>query len=138
MTEKKSVEDIMNLLVDRAYHILNNRYIRANYVRKVDNDNDYPKELPKHYDSLDQTRFDEIIDMVKPLLTSVQQAKKINAESAKDIIKQLGKGKITLQEAHESIKLIDSMVNTEKNIDELKIKKHINSMFLPGEKKAIS
>ncbi len=60
-----------------------------------------------------------IIDLVKPLLEKAQQSKAVEANSSRDVIKLLTKGKITPNEAKELLMLMKDQTLVER--EELKV-----------------
>jgi hypothetical protein len=103
--EKRELYEVTEMLVDLAYKIIEYRGKLAFGVTSED--------LPENYVNFNIVSQNYIMDLVKPLLGTAQQTKKIQAETVKDVIKQLGSGKVSLDEAKKLIELITAKAEAE-------------------------
>ena len=105
MPENRQLHEITDLLIDTAYQIVDYKGKVALGVPS--------EELPENYISFDDSSQNYIMDLVRPMLRTAQQIKKVQADSVKDVIKQLSKGKLTIDEATKLIELIGTKVEAE-------------------------
>jgi hypothetical protein len=105
---KKTGNDVIDLYFDEAYVIIKDMI----YFAKKQYDKLSVPE--KEYCIQDNKLLREkIVDPIEKLLPSIQQTRKIKAETHKDLIKQLGEGKITPQEARMLSPVIEKKLNEE-------------------------
>lgn len=64
------------------------------------------EELPLNPDMLDSSYTPKLLDELFPMLQAVQVNAKIEAETTKDVIALIGKGKISMTEALQLINII--------------------------------
>ena len=93
----KNVSDVVDNLVDTVYDYLQWKKLAA--LRKDD-------ELPEGYYNYDHKELKYMVELIKPLLKTVTQTRKIDAENTGDIIRMLKTGKVTLTEAHSLMELV--------------------------------
>ena len=99
---KKQLHDIIDLLVDEAYTILQDRI----YANKMQYDKLSVSE-DKYFIQKNDLLMQEIVTLIEPLMKAVQQTRKIQAETHRDIVKQLRSGKITIDEAKALSPIVD-------------------------------
>lgn len=105
--ETKKINDVVDLLVDNAYQILNDRLL---YHQNKFDELSVPKS---EYIIQNNEELLKIVDLIKPMLKSAQQTRQIRAESAKDVTRALRMGKITINEAKELLKVVEATNNAE-------------------------
>lgn len=120
----KNLNDIVNMLVKNAYRFLEWKLIAA--INQEVGMEIEAEGLPEGYFNFDHQKLDYIIDLVRPMLKDVQQTKKIQAESSKQIISMLSNGKITIAEAKGLFEMIDAKVELEAKEKKSELK---NKMF---------
>lgn len=82
-----------------------------------------PKEALNH-GFIDYQQY--IIDLVEPMIKDYQQTKNIDAKSASEVIKLLGKGKVTPREAIELLTVIGKTIE----VEEKEMKKELQKTLL--------
>jgi hypothetical protein len=110
---KKAVNDITEMVITTAWEILKYRSLLALGKHH---------ELPEDYHLFDHKEEDNILRLVQPLLSTSQLTKKIGAETSHDIIKLIGKGKVSINEAKDLMALTGARIEVEEK--ELKLKMH--------------
>lgn len=108
---RRTLTDIVDLLVDRAFQILEWKYEAAITVGNWNHDKD---RLPADWPSYDHSTLNELVDIIKPMLRSVQETRKLEAQTSKDVTAMLSKGKISMQEG---MKLL-ALMKTQKDVEE--------------------
>ena len=121
----KTLADVVDKLVENAYKILNWKYIAATAGTEVGLEKQ-PKGLPEGYENYDHIKLEAILRMAEPLLKDAQATRKLEAQSSNEIIKLIGKGKVSLADA---IKLM-SLMKIKLEVEEQEAKKKLqDKMF---------
>ncbi len=116
---KKHITDILDLLVDTAYQVLEWKITFAMNIEEINED------IPMGYLNFDHKRLDEIVDIIKPLLQKAQQVRELEAKNSQDILKMLGSGKISANEARGLLSLMKEKLIVEEQETKTKIAKQI-------------
>ena len=111
--DNKQLSDIVDNIVDKAYKIIEWKIIAATEQRVSDDQFNLVSGLPVGYMNFDHEVLNSVLDMVKPLLSSAQQTKKVEAETAKDIVKLIKSGKLSIEDAMKLMNLLKSKVEVE-------------------------
>ena len=122
--KKKTLNDVVDSLVDSAFEILDFRAKLA--MGRFD-------ELPENYIQFDETEQKRILEMVKPLLSSAQQTRKVKAETSKDIIKMVKTGKVSISEAMNLMVLTKTNLEVEEKEMKVKLQKKMIGMLSETE-----
>ena len=109
MTDEKArdINDIIQLLVDKAYQIIDWKTRYATTSMLMEEEDLEKAGLPTDYHLLDQGKMNEIVDMVKPLMKTAEQVKKLQAESVRDVVSLLKNGKISVGEARQLMEMME-------------------------------
>lgn len=117
--DNPEITDIIDLIVDIAYKIIRWKLIIATAGNMMNESkqslatlNEF--NLPYDINTFNYDTLNNIVELIKPMLTSIQQTRKIQAESIRDITQQLKQGKININEAKDLLALIER-----KNINKL-------------------
>lgn len=119
-TQTKQLNDVVDSLVDSAFRILEFRALLALGQHE---------EMPDNWVSFDHEQQDVIIDLVKPLLSSAQQTRKITAETSKDIIALIKKGKVSIAEGKELLVMTKMQLDVESAELQMDMKKKMMGML---------
>lgn len=117
---KKGLGDIVDQVISTSWEILDYRAKIA--MGKYD-------QLPENYIDFNEKEQQKIIELVKPLLSTQALTKKINAETSKDIIKLISKGKISLTEAKELMQLTGARLEVEEKEMKVAMTKKMMTML---------
>ena len=109
----KQLSDILDAVVDKAYQIIQWKIIAATEQRVSEDQFKLVSGLPVGYMNFDHEILDSILNMVKPLLSSAQQTRKVEAETAKDIVRLIKEGKLTIDEAMKLMTLTKKKIEVE-------------------------
>ena len=113
----KNLNNILDLLVRNAYQFLEWKLMHAIGQEK---------ELPEGYFNFDHEFLNEVIRKMDPLLSAALHARKMEAETSKDIVKLLSKGKVSLDEATKLMML----ARTKLEVEEKETKKEFQKKML--------
>ena len=116
----KHLNDVVDKLVDSAFEILQFRSLLA-----LGNHD----QMPKNWMSFDEEQQNLIIELVRPLLTSAQQTKKINAQTSQDVVALIKKGKISISEGKELLMLTKIRLDVENSEQKSEIQKKMLEML---------
>jgi len=75
-------------------------------------------EPPEDHYMYNMKEQENLLEIVKPMLATVQQTRVIEAESAKDVIKLISNGKVTVSEAT----MLLSLMKTKNQVEESEMK----------------
>ncbi len=120
----KTLGDVVDRLVDHSYQIIEWKMFAS--LRDIDS-------LPDDYVMYDHDELNRILSMVKPLLASAQQTRKIKAETAKDIVSLMKKGKISFTEARELMTAMKMELDLKNEEDKAVIQQKIMSTLSEEE-----
>lgn len=121
---RKTLSNVVDRLVENAYNILNWKYISA--TEQMPGMDKVAKGLPKGYMNFDHAKLEQILRMAEPLLKDAQATRRVEAQSSNEIIKLIGRGKVSLDEA---IKLM-SLMKIKLEVEEKEAKKMIQDKML--------
>ena len=122
----KNLNDVVSMLVDRSYQILKWKLKAAMKVPD--------EELPEDYYIWDHDALNQVVEMVKPLMGSAQQIRKVEAETSKDIIKLIAKGKISIEEATSLMKLAKEKLSVEEKEMKVSLQNKLMKTLTEGER----
>ncbi len=120
--DTKQISDVLECVIDKAYEIIQWKIIAATDQRNAEDPFELVEGLPKGYMGFDHEILDSILSMVKPLLSTAQQTQKVKAETAKDIVKLIKEGKVTIHEAMSLMELVKMKTEIENKEIDNKIK----------------
>lgn len=132
MARKKKVKDpvlsdVVDTLVHNAYNILNWKFISA--TQQIIGEETEAKGLPKGYYNFDFVKLEQIVKMVEPLLKDAQATRKVEAQSANEIIRLIGTGKISITEAMKLMALMKVKLEVEEKETKLSLQKQMLSLI---------
>jgi len=127
--DNKQLSDIVDNIVDKAYQIIVWKIIAATDQTEVQDVWGIAEGLPAGYMNYDHKLLDSILDMVKPLLSSAQQTKKVEAETAKDIVALIKTGKLSIEEAMKLMNLLKSKVEVEEKESKFRLQKNMYDLL---------
>ena len=121
----KSLNDVVDMLVDNAYHFWRWKLIAAQQqTRSFDKE---PKGIPKgYYTGYDHEEMDRVIAIITPLLAAAQQTRTVEAQTSKDIVKLVSSGKISIDEATKLMTLTKIRLD----VEEKELKKDLQAEML--------
>lgn len=110
---KRHISDIVDTVVDGAYEIMQFRLLLA--LGKHE-------ELPENYINYDMDEQNKILELVKPLLATATQTRKVEAETARGVVSLIAKGKIDFNEAIKLMNMVKIKVDIEEKELSVKLK----------------
>lgn len=119
----KQLSDIVELIVNKTHQIIEWRI----YDALLEKD-----KLPEQYYHFDHKKLEEILAMTKPLLSSAQQTRKIEAETSKNIISAITSGKLSIDDATKLMAMTKLKLEVEDKEISINIKKKMIGL-LEGE-----
>lgn len=111
--EKPNLSDIVDCLVEETYNILKWRIIASKNVIIRDEEEARALGLPPDWFSYDHKELNKIVDMVKPMLKDAQSTRKIEAQTALEVVQLMQKGKISISDAMSLMTLIKTQVEVQ-------------------------
>ena len=102
--ENIMIGDIVNSLIEKAHKIIEWKFLES--IGDKDS-------LPEGYFNYDHEKLGEFLVLVKPLLATGQQTKKIEAQTSQDIVKLIATGKINIEEAHKLLLMAKTKLDVE-------------------------
>ena len=111
--EKPNLSDIVDCLVEETYNILKWRIIASKNIIVRDEEEAHALGLPSGWFSYDHKELNKIVDMVKPMLKDAQSTRKIEAQTALEVVQLMQKGKVSISDAMSLMTLIKAKVEVQ-------------------------